>query len=98
MTTASVDHVAAVTAITGNQITATCNTQSGVATSLALSNIKMTLSAEGDVHGMLLFPFADPETLEGMLLPAELQNAQIELTEAGAGAAVEVIAEELWMN
>jgi hypothetical protein len=50
----------------------------------------------GDVHGLLRFPFADPETFDGVLLPADLRTAQIKLTQGGAGAALALIAEEVY--
>lgn len=54
------------------------------------------LRVEGDIDGFLHFPFADPETLEGMLQPADLLTAEIKLTEAAAGAVEALIAEEIY--
>lgn len=95
MTTAAVNHVITNTSNTGNTATFVANTISGVATDLAMADIKCTLRAVGDVHGMVLIPIADPATLEGCLMPADLKTAQIEITEGGAGAACAVIVEEI---
>ena len=56
------------------------------------------LRVEGDIDGFLPFQFADPETLEGILMPNDLQTAEIKLTEGAAGATMALIAEELYMG
>ncbi len=94
--------VAAATGITGNRITLTgsslASTGTGTLTCAAISAKKMDLLAVGDLHGFLRFPFADPETLDGALQPGDLRTAQIKLTQGGAGAALALIAEELYVN
>lgn len=96
MATNAVNHIVAVTSVTGNTITMVGNTLTAVATDLAISGIKCTLLVVGDIHGLVHIPLADPNTMEGILTPQELQNVQIELTEAGAGARIGLIAEELY--
>lgn len=101
MTTSSVNNVAAVTTITGNRITWTGNAitsphTAGNTSGQPLSGIKYCLQARGDIHGFLRFPFADPETLDGMLTPGDLKTAEVKLTQGGAGAAMALIAEEVY--
>ena len=101
MTTSSVNNVAAATTITGNQLTITGNAitaphTAGNTSGQPLSAVKFDLDVVGDIHGLLRFPFADPETLDGALLPQDLRTAQVKLTQGGAGAAVALIAEELY--
>ena len=38
---------------------------------------------DGDVQGCLVFPFADPDTLQGLLQPADLKTMQVGATMAG---------------
>ena len=90
----------AASTITGNQVTVTAqtlgSTGTGTLTTGAASAKKVDLVVSGDVHVMLRFPFADPESFEGMLLPTDLRTAQIKLTQGGAGAALALIAEEVY--
>lgn len=101
MTTSSVNHVAAATTVTGNQVTIVGNTitapySAGSTSGVPLSAVKYAMKVVGDIHGLLRFPFADPETFDGVLLPADLRTAQIKLTQGGAGAALALIAEEVY--
>ena len=100
MTTNGVMEFAAVTTITGNRHTLTAQTVTGSGTGTlvtsAMSGKKLDLRVVGDLHGFLRFPFADPDTLEGMLTPADLRTAQIKLTQGGADASCALIAEEVY--
>ena len=101
MTTSSVQSIAAATAVTGNRITITGNTitsphTAGNTSGQPISAVKFDAIVFGDPHGYLYFPFADPETLEGMLTPSDLKTAQIKLTQGGAGASMALIAEEVY--
>ena len=100
MTTNAVIELGVVSTITGNRHTITAQTITGTGTGTlvtsAMSGKKLDLRLVGDIHGFLRFPFADPETLEGMLTPADLKTAQIKLTQGGAGAALALIAEEVY--
>jgi hypothetical protein len=92
--------IATVTAHTGNRCTvtgssSTGNAAAGFVPATALIAQWCSLVVRGDIHGILRFPFADPETLEGMLMPADLKNAEIEIVEGGAGAEMGLIVEEL---
>lgn len=68
----------------------------GTLTIAAVSGKKCDLHVTGDIHGLLRFPFADPDSFDGVLLPAELRTAQIKLTQGGAGAALTLLAEEVY--
>jgi len=101
MTTSSVNYVAAATTVTGNQVTIVGNAitaphTAGNTSGQPLSAVKYAMKVVGDIHGFLRFPFADPESFDGMLLPVELRTAQIKLTQGGAGAALALIAEEVY--
>ena len=100
MTTNAVVETAAVSAITGNRHTLTGQTITGTGTGTlvtsAMSGKKLDLRLVGDIHGFLRFPFADPDTLEGALAPADLRTAEIRLTQGGAGATLALIAEEIF--
>jgi len=101
MTTSSVNYVAAATTVTGNQVTITGNTitaphTAGNTSGQPISAVKFAMRVVGDIHGLLRFPFADPESFDGILLPADLRTAQIKLTQGGAGAALALIAEEVY--
>lgn len=100
MTTNAVVETAAVTTITGNRHTLTAQTITGTGTGTlvtsAMSAKKLDLRLVGDIHGFLRFPFADPDTLEGALSPADLKTAEIKLTQGGAGATLALIAEEVF--
>ena len=103
MTTSSVQSVAAATTVTGNQITITGNTitaphTAGNTSGQPISAVKFDCVVIGEIHGFLRFPFADPLTLDGMLTPGELKTAEIKLTQGGAGAAMALIAEEVFTN
>ena len=100
MTTNAVVETAAVSTITGNRHTLTAQTITGTGTGTlvtsAMSGKKIDLRLVGDIHGFLRFPFADPDTLEGALAPADLRTAEIKLTQGGAGATLALIAEEIF--
>ena len=100
MATSTVMQEAVVSAAVGNQVTMTGQTFGstglGTLTIAAISAKACDLKVIGDVHGLLRFPFADPTKLEGMLLPSELRTMQVRLTQGGAGAALALIAEELY--
>ena len=100
MTTSTVTQVAVVSAVTGNRATMTGQTVGstglGTLTIAAISAKACDLKVVGDIHGFLRFPFADPETFDGVLMPSELRTAQIKLTQGGAGAALALIAEEVY--
>lgn len=98
MATSGVENFASVTAITGNQITLTGNTLTSVSSLLAFSAKDFYVEAVGDVHGIIQLPFADPDTLDGMLGPAELSTAQVRLVDGGAGASCAIICRELFAN
>lgn len=100
MATNAVLELAVVDGITGNRHTLGAQTITGTGTGTlvtsAMSGKKIDLRVVGDIHGFLLFPFADEETLDGMLMPADLKTAQVKLTQGGAGAALALIAEEVY--
>ena len=100
MATNAVLELGVVSAITGNRHTITAQTVTGTGTGTlvtsAMSGKKLDLRVVGDIHGFLRFPFADEETLDGMLMPADLKTAQVKLTQGGAGAALALIAEEVY--
>lgn len=100
MTTNAVVELGVVSAITGNRHTITAQTVTGTGTGTlvtsAMSGKKLDLRLVGDIHGFLRFPFADPDTLEGMLTPADLKTAQVKLTQGGADAAMTLVAEEVY--
>lgn len=99
MTTSTVTQLAVVSAVTGNRATMTGqsigSTGLGTLTVAAISAKACDLKVVGDIHGFLRFPFADPESFEGVLMPSDLRTAQIKLTQGGAGAALALIAEEV---
>lgn len=100
MATSTVTQIAVVSAITGNRATMTGQTIGstglGTLTIAAISAKACDLKVVGDIHGLLRFPFADPETFDGVLMPSELRTAQVKLTQGGAGAALALIAEEVY--
>ena len=100
MSTSTVTQLAVVSAVTGNRATMTGQTVGstglGTLTIAAISAKPCDLKVVGDIHGLLRFPFADPETFDGVLMPSELRTAQIKLTQGGAGAALALIAEEVY--
>ena len=100
MTTNGVMEFAVVSAITGNRHTITAQTVTGTGTGTlvtsAMSAKKLDLRVVGDIHGFLRFPFADADTLDGMLMPAELKTAEIKLTQGGADAVLTLLAEEVY--
>ena len=100
MTTNAVLELDVVSTITGNRHTLTAQTVTGTGTGTlvtsAQSGKKVDLQLIGDIHGFLRFPFADPDTLEGALTPADLRTAEIMLTQGGAGAVLSLLAEELF--
>ncbi len=100
MTTSLTLHHVDVTTILGNRCTLFGETFSstglGTLTVAALANIEVDLAVAGNIQGILRYEFADPETLEGMLTPADLRTAQIQLTQANAGASLALIAEEIF--
>ena len=100
MTTSTVTQLAVVSAVTGNRATMAGQTVGstglGTLTIAAISAKACDLKVVGDIHGFLRFPFADPETFDGVLMPSELRTAQIKLTQGGAGASLALIAEEVY--
>ena len=100
MTTSTVTQLAVVSAVTGNRATMTGQTVGstglGSLTIAAISAKACDLKVVGNIHGFLRFPFADPETFVGVLMPSELRTAQIKLTQGGAGASLALIAEEVY--
>ena len=100
MTTSTVTQLAVVSAVIGNSVTMTGQTIGstglGTLTIAAIAGKACDLKVVGDIHGFLRFPFADPETFEGVLMPSELRTAQIKLTQGGAGASLALIAEEVY--
>lgn len=101
MTTAGAYSQVDVTTIAGNRFTIqghTCTTSVAAATVAAavLSDKKVDVTLIGDVHGFLRFPFADPETLDGALTPADLKTAQVRLTQGAAGGVSTLIVEEVF--
>jgi hypothetical protein len=101
MTTAGAQTLVDVTTITGNRITVqghTCTTAVAAATVAAavLAAVSVDVVVHGDIHGMLRFPFADEETLDGALQPADLKTAQIKLTQGGADAVVALMSREIY--
>jgi len=100
MATNAVLELAVVDGISGNRHTLGAQTITGTGTGTlvtsAMSGKKIDLRVVGDIHGFLRFPFADEETLDGMLMPADLKTAQVKLTQGGAGAALALIAEEVY--
>ena len=101
MTTAGAYTAADVTTIAGNRITLqghTLTTAVAAATVAAavMADADLDVTVVGDLDGFLRFKLADPETLEGMLLPSELRTAQIKLTQAAAGGTLGLLAEEIY--
>lgn len=101
MTTTSVNHVAAATSITGNQVQIRGNTISapytaGNTSGTPISAIAFKLMVIGDVQGFVRIPFGDPDTLDGSLTPDDLKAAEISLTQGSASGSLELIAEELY--
>jgi|GEM_PF-2730377 hypothetical protein len=94
--------LASCNSITGNTVTLAAMTvtpadAAGTAwANAAASLVAADLQVSGDIHGLLYFPFGDPDTLDGVLQPADLKSAEIKLTDGGAGAAVALIAEEIF--
>jgi len=83
----------------GNKVTVTGITISwsdNSPTASSLSAKQMGMRVIGDIHGFLRFPFADPDTLEGALTPADLTTAQIKLTQGGAGGTLALLCEEVY--
>lgn len=100
MTTNAVLELAVVDTITGNRHTLAAQTVTGTGTGTlvtsAMSGKKVDLRLVGDIHGFLRFAFADPDTLEGALTPADLKTAEVKLSQGGAGATLSLLAEELF--
>jgi len=102
MATTGLVYSAFVTGITGNTLTFGGQSWSIVMGTgevidiAALSGIKFDLNVDGDIHGLLYFPFGDQSTLDGALQPNDLRTAEIKLTDAASGAAVALVAEEVF--
>ena len=101
MTTAGSYTQTDVTTIVGNRFTIqghTCTTAVAAATVAAavMADKKVDVTLIGDVHGFLRFPFADPETLDGALTPADLKTCQVRLTQGAAGGTTALICEEIF--
>lgn len=83
----------------GNRVTIAGATQTFAAaavTSAVLTAAAVGMRVIGDIAGFLRFPFADPDTLEGALTPADLTTAQIKLTQGGAGGTLTLLCEEVY--
>jgi len=98
-----VNYVVASSAIAGSQVTMTMHTCTyGGANTITITATNGTVACdliiEGDLDGYLEFPFADMETMKGLLQPSELKDMQIQLTEAAAGGVTALIAEKLYTN
>ena len=103
MASTGIQYVVAVTARAGSQLTMTMhtNTYTGAnTTTITATNgtVACDCVVEGDLDGFLEFPFADPETMKGLLSPSELKDMQIQLTEAAAGGVTALIAEKIYTN
>ena len=100
MATSTVMNHPVVSAVTGNRLTVTGETFGstglGTLTIADISAKKTDLHVVGDVHGYLWFPFADPDTLEGLLSPTDLRTAQIKLTQGGADAVLALHCREVF--
>lgn len=94
--------VSVVSTITANRVTMAGSTyavtDAGAAVPTDATANAMLMEVMGDIDGLLYFPFADPETLEGVMSPADAALAQIILTEADAGGVTSLIAEEVFTN
>jgi len=92
-------HVYIVT-IAGNRCTVVGHklaiTDAGAAVPTAIAAVSVDLLVEGDIHGFLRFPFADPESLQGVLMPTDLAGLELGLTQGGADAVLGLIVEEIY--
>lgn len=100
MATSLVQTIPCVTTIAGSRVTVNAETWGstglGTITVAAASAVSVDLFVEGDIDGFLRFPFADPETMEGVLTPQELATTDIGLTQGGAGGTLGLIVEEVF--
>lgn len=101
MANGGVDYIVAVTAKAGSQVTMTMHTLTWTAANtvtLTATNgtVACDLSVWGDPDGFLELVFADQDTMQGVLAPNDLLDAQILLTEAAAGGTTALIAEQIF--
>ena len=80
--------------LAGNTVTlangaATTQTQSALATKAGYIDVT------GYPSGVLRFPFGDPGTLDGCLMPSELKDAYVRFVQGGAGAYLATVVEEI---
>lgn len=99
--TAGVQTVPTVTDVTGNTATIKGHTYTiastdAAVTGAAMSNITCDATFIGDVHGAVMLPFADRDTLADALTPDQLRTAQIGITQGGSGAVLGLVAEEIY--
>lgn len=94
--------VGVVSAIAGQQLTLAGSTyavtDAGAAVPTDGTAIAARVEVEGDIDGLLYFPFADPETLDGAMSPRDAALTNIILTEAAAGGVTSLIVEEIYTN
>lgn len=101
MANGGTDYIVAVTARAGSQLTMTMHTLTWTAANtVTLTATNGTVACDctvwGDPDGFLELPFADQETMQGVLSPSDLVDAQILLTEAAAGGVTALIAEQIF--
>lgn len=75
-------------------------TWSGASTVVATvaAAVSVDLKVTGDINGHLRIPFADPETMNGVLMPSELGDAFVGLTQAVGSSTLGLIVEEVYAN
>lgn len=92
--------IGTVSTITAQQITLVGSTyavtDAGAAVPTDCTALACLIEVFGDIDGLLYFPFADPDTLEGVVTPSDSANASIILTEAAAGGVTALIVEEIY--
>lgn len=102
MANATTFAVSVVQTITAQQLTLAGSTyavtDAGAAVPTDGAAIAALLEVFGDIDGLLYFAFADPDTLEGVINPADASLANIILTEAAAGGVTALIIEEIFAN
>jgi hypothetical protein len=101
MASTGVDYIVSTTARAGSQVTVTMHTLTwGGANTVAITGTAGTVACDlvvwGDPDGFIELPFADLDTMQGILAPSDLLDAQILLTEADAGGVTALIAEQVF--
>jgi hypothetical protein len=101
MASTGIQYLPAVTARAGSQITVTMHTNTfGGANTVSVTATNGTVACDvtvwGDPDGFLELPFADMDTMQGVLAPSDLLDAQILLTEADVGGVTALIAEQIF--